>query len=262
MFQFAARNLHTSRSYAYSYHLLSFTGGKFLICDCHISWVVDWIQNKDLQVTSRERNPQFCGEPAYLRQRSFYELTPEQLVCNTSSFTVSTSTTILAPNEIIKEETAEEPHSANEISDKNIRGASAFVPVRPPTTTTTQAPQVNRYFVFIIMIIIIWDIDLSSKHSSSKAAHMSWSGKESIAIQCHTVGYRAEHAQMRFSPTLESRTNRSLVRMMSYLKNRELWVKYTLLFLKMQAFQLSKRHTSSCKIPRMVELSVSCAVYE
>ena len=31
-------------------------------------------QNLALQVTSRERNPQFCGSPASLRERSFYQL--------------------------------------------------------------------------------------------------------------------------------------------------------------------------------------------
>jgi len=49
-------------------------GGRFLSCDCRIRWVAEWIQKYDLQVTSRERNPQFCGSPPSLRQYTFYQL--------------------------------------------------------------------------------------------------------------------------------------------------------------------------------------------
>ena len=51
-------------------------GGRFLTCDCKMRWVTEWIQNFDLQVTSRERNPQFCGNPQHLRDRNFYQLSP------------------------------------------------------------------------------------------------------------------------------------------------------------------------------------------
>ena len=49
-------------------------GGRFLTCDCKIKWIATWIRKYDLQVTSRERNPQFCGNPLSLRERSFYQL--------------------------------------------------------------------------------------------------------------------------------------------------------------------------------------------
>ena len=49
-------------------------GGRFLTCDCKLRWVATWIRKLDLQVTSRERNPQFCGNPPELRERSFYQL--------------------------------------------------------------------------------------------------------------------------------------------------------------------------------------------
>ena len=49
-------------------------GGRFLTCDCNIKWIATWIRKFDLQVTSRERNPQFCGNPQELRERSFYQL--------------------------------------------------------------------------------------------------------------------------------------------------------------------------------------------
>jgi len=56
-------------------------GGRFLTCDCKIQWVVSWIRKLDLQVTSRERNPQFCGNPLELRDRSFYQLNENDLSC-------------------------------------------------------------------------------------------------------------------------------------------------------------------------------------
>nr|CAD7443747.1 unnamed protein product [Timema bartmani] len=52
-------------------------GGRFLQCDCKLRWVTLWIRQGDLQVTSRERNPQFCGSPAMLRDRGFYSILPE-----------------------------------------------------------------------------------------------------------------------------------------------------------------------------------------
>ena len=52
-------------------------GGRFLTCDCRIRWVTSWIRSLDLQVTSRERNPQFCGNPQELRDRSFYQLSED-----------------------------------------------------------------------------------------------------------------------------------------------------------------------------------------
>ncbi len=51
-------------------------GGRFLTCDCKMRWVAHWIRDFDLQVTSRERNPQFCGNPQRLRDRNFYQLSP------------------------------------------------------------------------------------------------------------------------------------------------------------------------------------------
>ncbi|CAG0920275.1 unnamed protein product [Notodromas monacha] len=53
-------------------------GGKAMDCDCHLRWVAEWIRDHDLQVTSRERNPQFCGSPARFRDRTFYQLSAEE----------------------------------------------------------------------------------------------------------------------------------------------------------------------------------------
>ncbi|PSN30909.1 hypothetical protein C0J52_26764 [Blattella germanica] len=56
-------------------------GGRFLHCDCRLRWVTEWIMRNDLQVTSRERNPQFCGSPTRLRDRGFYTIQPDELTC-------------------------------------------------------------------------------------------------------------------------------------------------------------------------------------
>ncbi|XP_070497092.1 uncharacterized protein haf isoform X2 [Chironomus tepperi] len=56
-------------------------GGRFLHCDCKLRWVAEWIRNGELQVTSRERNPQFCGTPNRFRERGFYSIQPEELTC-------------------------------------------------------------------------------------------------------------------------------------------------------------------------------------
>ena len=58
-------------------------GGRFLECDCRLGWVAEWIRDTDLQVTSRERNPQFCASPPDFRTRSFYQLAPEGRINNT-----------------------------------------------------------------------------------------------------------------------------------------------------------------------------------
>ena len=49
-------------------------GGRFLTCDCNMIWITEWIKKYDLQVTSRERNPQFCGNPQTLQDKNFYQL--------------------------------------------------------------------------------------------------------------------------------------------------------------------------------------------
>ncbi|KAK9304569.1 hypothetical protein QLX08_004016 [Tetragonisca angustula] len=56
-------------------------GGRFLVCDCRLRWIVDWIKIRDLQVTSRERKPQFCGSPQKLQDKSFYNIDPNEMTC-------------------------------------------------------------------------------------------------------------------------------------------------------------------------------------
>lgn len=71
-------------------------GGRFLHCDCRLAWVIDWIRNGDLQVTSRERNPQFCGSPPRFRERGFYSIQPEELLCKKEEPGVGVATVVSA----------------------------------------------------------------------------------------------------------------------------------------------------------------------
>ncbi|XP_050426402.1 uncharacterized protein LOC126836800 isoform X2 [Adelges cooleyi] len=57
-------------------------GGRYLQCDCRIRWVLEWIKHGDLQVTSRERNPQFCASPSYLKNKHFYKIDQSEMVCD------------------------------------------------------------------------------------------------------------------------------------------------------------------------------------
>lgn len=66
--------------------------GSALQCDCRIRWVAEWVQDRDLQVTSRERNPQFCGSPEHLRRRNFFEILPTDLLCDGETATYKTPT--------------------------------------------------------------------------------------------------------------------------------------------------------------------------
>jgi len=58
-------------------------GGKALNCDCRLSWMLRWQLDYNMQISSRERNPQFCSRPHYLRSLvSFAALKPEHLTCS------------------------------------------------------------------------------------------------------------------------------------------------------------------------------------
>lgn len=59
-------------------------GGRALNCDCRLSWILRWQRDHKLHISSRERDPQFCAEPAHLRSLlSFVALKPEHLRCPT-----------------------------------------------------------------------------------------------------------------------------------------------------------------------------------
>lgn len=67
---------------------LSF-GGKSIVCDCRLEWLVRWQAYGQLQVSSRERNPQFCAQPFRLRSlASFSDLNKELQNCNSKTNTL------------------------------------------------------------------------------------------------------------------------------------------------------------------------------
>lgn len=102
---------------------LVLAGGRFLQCDCRVAWITEWIRDYDLQVTSRERNPQFCGQPPELRERSFYQVNPSELACNASV----TEDPLLPPSEATTTSVRTTPTTTS-------------TTVTTPETTTTQAP--------------------------------------------------------------------------------------------------------------------------
>ncbi|XP_036227304.1 uncharacterized protein haf isoform X2 [Bactrocera oleae] len=102
-------------------------GGRFLHCDCKLRWVAEWIRNGDLQVTSRERNPQFCGYPTHFQDRGFYSIQPEELICSDMQ-NISSNL-------------------------KNIETDSSLIPRTKPiaqTSTTTPKMEIHRPDLFAI----------------------------------------------------------------------------------------------------------------
>ncbi|XP_045511161.1 vasorin [Colias croceus] len=146
-------------------------GGRFLNCDCRLRWIIEWIRNGELQVTSRERNPQFCGNPPHFRERGFYSFEPNELVCehdlhevtdslpttskkvnewNTNHSTTSTSTTTsTTPSTTTTSSTTEIINTYNETSTKppvttpttiSTKSTTRIPPVRPAAPTWRHAP--------------------------------------------------------------------------------------------------------------------------
>ncbi|XP_045471867.1 leucine-rich repeat and fibronectin type-III domain-containing protein 5 isoform X2 [Harmonia axyridis] len=97
-------------------------GGRFLHCDCKLAWVIKWIHEGDLQVTSRERNPQFCGSPPRFRDRGFYSIQQEELCTN---------------NEDKKENLGIATVVSADLDDVNLSGEVQAPKVTTSTTTTT-----------------------------------------------------------------------------------------------------------------------------
>ncbi|XP_075992620.1 leucine-rich repeat and fibronectin type-III domain-containing protein hattifattener isoform X2 [Anticarsia gemmatalis] len=133
-------------------------GGRFLNCDCRLRWIIEWIRNGELQVTSRERNPQFCGHPAHFRERGFYSFEPNELVCEHDVTTTERdSTTIKDSNDwklgqVVTTTSTTTTHRPSTSStstttsttttpeiDNNIEIGTKAASL-PPTTTSTARP--------------------------------------------------------------------------------------------------------------------------
>ncbi|KAG8336206.1 hypothetical protein J6590_049445 [Homalodisca vitripennis] len=117
-------------------------GGRFLHCDCRLRWVAEWIRGNDLQVTSRERSPQFCGTPPRFRDRNFYTILPEELTCGSENSPVGVATVINADlddiisNPGIIEGVEEEPETTTQRRTTTAAPTTTMM-TRPTTTTTT-----------------------------------------------------------------------------------------------------------------------------
>ncbi|VVD00779.1 unnamed protein product, partial [Leptidea sinapis] len=126
-------------------------GGRFLVCDCRLRWIIEWIRNGELQVTSRERNPQFCGSPQHFRERGFYSFEPNELVCEheipvtpeyptdikeTDEWKVNytSSTTTLRPSTTSSEPTTSSTTATVAYSPKELSSPASTT--LPPSTTT------------------------------------------------------------------------------------------------------------------------------
>lgn len=118
-------------------------GGPYLECDCRIRWIADWIANKDLQVTSRERNPQYCGKPDHFKRRTFAKIEPSEFICNVTTTTAVPPTTTIAFTTTTEIEstiptTTRLPSTTTTTTTTTTTAATT--PFVEPTTTTT-APE-------------------------------------------------------------------------------------------------------------------------
>ncbi|KZC08465.1 Leucine-rich repeats and immunoglobulin-like domains protein 3 [Dufourea novaeangliae] len=104
-------------------------GGRFLVCDCKLRWIVDWIKTKDLQVTSRERKPQFCGSPQKLQDKSFYNIDPDEMSCDRTPEIIGIGT--------VESVDTREPTGSGGTGYSPTTRPSIAVSTAPSTTTTT-----------------------------------------------------------------------------------------------------------------------------
>uniref|UniRef100_A0A182SE37 LRRCT domain-containing protein n=1 Tax=Anopheles maculatus TaxID=74869 RepID=A0A182SE37_9DIPT len=125
-------------------------GGRFLHCDCKLRWVAEWIRNGDLQVTSRERNPQFCGSPNRFRERGFYSIQPEELTCPESEVAlegpVGVVESLLPKTTTARTTTASSTMTTLLTQSTTLGGitnATVTVVATSPSTTTLQGSSTN-----------------------------------------------------------------------------------------------------------------------
>lgn len=107
-------------------------------CDCNVKWLADWILEYSLQITSRERNPQFCAKPSHLRNKQFTQIDLDDLVC------LGIPTTFPKPPPSLPT-TSPRPSYANyDVSivdeDNSSNTMSTIRSTTTTTTTTTEAP--------------------------------------------------------------------------------------------------------------------------
>lgn len=113
-------------------------GGRFLHCDCRLQWVIDWILHEDLQVTSRERNPQFCGSPPRFRDRGFYSIQPEELTCSEG---IGVATVVNSNNEELLLDSGSLIPPPTTTTQKPTTDTTTRRTTTTPTTTTSTTPK-------------------------------------------------------------------------------------------------------------------------
>ncbi|KAL1458430.1 hypothetical protein WDU94_008585 [Cyamophila willieti] len=110
-------------------------GGHFLQCDCKLRWIVEWIKQGDLQVTSRERNPQFCASPPELREKSFYRIDAKELTCESESEPVLSESVGVGT---VQAQDIDLDTPPSNVPEAPLEVAYIEPPTRPPPSTTTQ----------------------------------------------------------------------------------------------------------------------------
>lgn len=113
-------------------------GGRFLNCDCRLQWIIEWIRNGELQVTSRERNPQFCGHPPHFRERGFYSFEPNELVCDQETTTTNEKSTITFKEDDAWKTT---PGTTSTTIRSTTNSVSTTARATTTTSTTTSTPE-------------------------------------------------------------------------------------------------------------------------
>lgn len=113
-------------------------GGRFLNCDCRLRWIIEWIRSGELQVTSRERNPQFCGNPPHFRERGFYSFEPNELVCEHETSTVPFEPSVVpkAP----KDNNWKITQTTTSTTASQVTESSTTASTTPVTSRTTEVP--------------------------------------------------------------------------------------------------------------------------
>lgn len=166
-------------------------GGKSLNCDCHLSWMLRWQLDFNLQISSREREPQFCGKPYYLRSLvSFKALKPEHLTCSADSAT-SSMTDSVTTNYIGQTFQGSAIHQfVNQPTRANLSGLS--------TTSggwTANEPQTNSYSYFTLPVQFTVEPTEARTTRLSSPSTPFWQSNLSLGNQKEASSYGVERPE-------------------------------------------------------------------
>ncbi|XP_076316735.1 uncharacterized protein LOC143229009 isoform X1 [Tachypleus tridentatus] len=210
-------------------------GGFYLKCDCRIRWVAQWIQKYDLQVTSRERNPQFCGEPESLRRRKFTQINPNEFVCDNKTLI----TTILLPTETntVPSEAPKFTSLVGQTSNKGSKklpgfpvsvqdadrsstakdGRSAgiislsFEKTSTMPSTFPTADEITTSLTSSSPNLAQGDIDILDAYRKGSSAVIEWNPKSSSSSRVRVVHRYFGEKEFQYSPLLEYGQRRFVV---------------------------------------------------